>query len=75
MLKINCAGMFNDLKKLQLAHMNVVIQVLMGFMNTTDAAGVEQINAAIAQARTLHGQYDIEMARLLGITLAAPPAP
>src|SRR3990172_8653218 len=43
-----------DLKKLQLAHMNTVVQTLMGFMNTTDAAGVEQINAGIAQARNLH---------------------
>lgn len=63
----------NNLKKIQLSHMSIVVQTLMGFMNTTDAAGVEQINAAIAQARNLHGQYDLEMARLLGITLVAPP--
>jgi hypothetical protein len=62
-----------DLKKLQLAHMGLVVQILMGFMNTTDAAGVDKINAGIAQARKLHGQYDLEMARLLGITLVAPP--
>ena len=65
----------NDLKKLQLAHMSVVVQTLMGFLNTTDAAGADQINAGIAQARKLHGQYDVEMARLLGITLAVPPSP
>jgi hypothetical protein len=62
-----------DLKKLQLAHMGLVVQILMGFMNTTDAAGVDKINSGIAQARKLHGQYDLEMARLLGITLVAPP--
>ena len=64
-----------DLKKLQLADMNTVVQTLMGFMNTSakDTAGVTQINAGIAQARNLHGQYDIEMARLLGITLVPRP--
>ena len=64
-----------DLKKLQLADMSTVVQTLMGFMNTSakDTAGVKQVNVGIAQARNLHGQYDIEMARLLGITLVAPP--
>ncbi|HET7143998.1 MAG TPA: SH3 domain-containing protein [Anaerolineales bacterium] len=62
-----------NLKKLQIAHMSVVVQTLMAFLNTSDTAGVEKINAAISQARNLHGQYDLEMARLLGITLVAPP--
>jgi hypothetical protein len=63
-----------NLKKLQLADMNTVVQTLMGFMNTSakDPAGVNQVNAGIAQARNLHGQYDVELARLLGITLVAP---
>ena len=63
----------NELKKIQLTHMSIVVQTLMGFMNTTDAAGVEQVNAGIEQAQKLHGLYDIEMARLLGITLVVPP--
>lgn len=62
-----------NLKKLQIGYMSVVVQTLMVFMNTIDPAGVDKINSAIAQARNLHGQYDLEMARLLGITLVAPP--
>jgi hypothetical protein len=42
----------------------------MAFMNNTD---VQLINAGIAQARELHGKYDVELARLLGITLAPQP--
>jgi hypothetical protein len=58
------------LKDLQMAHMNLVIQTLMAFMNNTD---VQLINAGITQARELHGKYDVEMARLLGVTLAPQP--
>jgi hypothetical protein len=58
------------LKNLEMAHMNLVIQTLMAFLNNTD---VQVINAGIGQARELHSQYDIELARLLGITLVAPP--
>ncbi|MCE9644573.1 MAG: SH3 domain-containing protein [Chloroflexi bacterium] len=61
-----------DLKNFQLAHMGMVVQTLMGFMNASDATAIEQVNTGIAQARKLHGQYDLEMARLLGITLVAP---
>jgi hypothetical protein len=61
-----------NLKKMQLAHMNTVVQTLMAFMNSSD---VNVVNAGIAQARQLHAQYDIEMASLLGITLVAPPSP
>ncbi len=59
------------LKKLQLAHMNTVIEILMVFMSNPEAEGVNQ---GIAQARDLHVQYDVEIARLLGLTLVAPPA-
>jgi len=58
------------LKNLEMAHMNLVIKTLMAFMNNTD---IQVINAGIAQARELHSQYDIELARLLGITLVVPP--
>lgn len=62
------------LKKLEMAHMSLVIQVLMAFMNSSGAqTDTQAINAAIAQARELHAKYDIEMARLLGITLVARP--
>jgi len=59
-----------ELKKLQIAHMRSVVQTLIAFMNSTDVATV---NEGIAQSRELHARYDIELARLLGVTLAAPP--
>jgi hypothetical protein len=58
------------LKNLEMGHMNLVIQTLMAFMNNTD---VKVINAGIAQARDVRHQYDVELARLLGITLAPQP--
>jgi hypothetical protein len=59
-----------NLKNLQLAHMNTVIEILMVFMGNAQAEGV---NPGIAQARDLHMKYDIEIARLLGVTLVPPP--
>jgi len=59
-----------NLKGLQISHMNTVIEILMIFM--TNAQG-EQLNQGIAQARDLHMKYDIEMARLLGVTLVPQP--
>jgi len=59
-----------NLKGMQLAHMQIVIQTLMAFMSSSD---VNLVNAGISQARELHGQYDIELARLLGITLVPRP--
>ncbi|MBM3124544.1 MAG: hypothetical protein FJZ87_05650 [Chloroflexi bacterium] len=58
------------LKDLQLAHMNVVIQTLMAFMSSAD---LNAVNQGIAAARDSHNQYDIEMARLLGVTLVPQP--
>lgn len=59
-----------DLKDLQINHMNTVIEILMTFMSNAQA---ENVNQGIAQARDLHMQYDVEVARLLGLTLVAPP--
>ena len=59
-----------ELKQLQLGHMNTVIETLMVFMGNPQA---EAVNPGIAQARDLHMKYDIEMARLLGVTLVPPP--
>jgi hypothetical protein len=59
-----------DLKVLQINHMNTVIEILMVFMANAQSEGVSQ---GIAQARDLHMKYDIEIARLLGLTLVAPP--
>jgi hypothetical protein len=58
-----------ELKRLQIAHMNVVVQTLMAFMGNADA---QQVSAGIGQAQQLHNEYDVEMARLLGVTLVAP---
>lgn len=59
-----------DLKKLQISHMNTVVEILMVFMANPQA---ENVNQGIAQARDLHLKYDIEIARLLGLTMVAPP--
>ena len=62
-----------DLKKLQVSHMRTVVQTLLAFVGNSD---INIINNGIAQARELHAQYDIEMARLLGVTLTIPsPVP
>ena len=55
-----------SLKKLQLEHMQTVVQTLLAFIGNSDP---NFINTNIAKARDLHQQYDIELARLLGITL------
>lgn len=61
------------LKELQIKHMTIVVQTLLAFMGSSDAS---LVNTGIAQARDLHAQYDIEMARLLGVTLTiSTPAP
>lgn len=60
------------LKQLEMAHMNLVIKILIAFMNT-QGADVQSINTGIAKAREIHTKYDVEMARLLGITLVVPP--
>lgn len=60
------------LKEYEIAHMKLVVQVLIAFLNTTNA-DPQTINAGIERARELHAKYDIEMARLLGITLVVPP--
>jgi hypothetical protein len=58
-----------ELKKLQLLHMNIVLETLMAFMANTQS---QDVSRGIAEARDLHMKYDIEIARLLGLTLVAP---
>ncbi len=59
-----------NLKKAQLSYMQVVVQTLMVFMGNSDMG---LVNSGISQARELHTQYDIELARLLGLTLVVAP--
>lgn len=61
-----------NLKILQINHMNIVIETLMAFMGNSDA---QNVNQGIAQARDLRMKYDVEIARLLGLTLVVPPSP
>jgi hypothetical protein len=60
------------LKEYEIGHMKLVVQVLIAFLNTNNA-DAQTLNAGIEKARELHARYDIEMARLLGITLVVPP--
>lgn len=57
------------LKILQVDHMTAVVQTLLAFVGNADA---NLINAGISRARDLHSHYDVEMARVLGITLVVP---
>jgi hypothetical protein len=57
-----CLG---KLKEYQLAHMNSVINTLLGFVNGTDPT---ILNESIAQARKEHDLYTLELARLLGFS-------
>lgn len=61
-----------SLKKLQLEHMEIVVQTLLAFIGNSDP---NLVNTGISRARDLHQQYDIELARLLGITLQISTAP
>jgi len=58
-----------NLKEIQISHMQVVVQTLLAFVGKSD---VSVVNAGITKARELHAQYDIEVARLLGVTLVVP---
>jgi hypothetical protein len=60
-----------ELKRLQVEHMNAVIVTLAILMSPTPSPDL--ISHGIASANDLHNQYEIELARLLGITLVGPP--
>jgi hypothetical protein len=62
-----------QLKELQISNMNAVINTLIFFINIKDQAGMEQVNFNILQARELRVKYDIEHARLLGVTITPAP--
>lgn len=62
-----------NLKTLQVQHMQIVVQTLLAFMG--NSVNTDLVNAGITQARDLRLKYDVEMARLLGITLQAPASP
>ena len=60
----------NALKQYQLAHMNIVINTMLGFLSNTE---MEVLNQGIALARQQHDQYTLELANLLGLTVVAAP--
>jgi hypothetical protein len=57
-----------ELRQLQLTHMNTVIETMLSFMSRGDQAAVAQ---GIHQGRGQHDQYVAELARLMGVTAAA----
>ncbi|HEX2698218.1 MAG TPA: hypothetical protein VHM28_10960 [Anaerolineales bacterium] len=60
------------LKAHQLADMNIVINTLIAFVGGADQ---KSLNDGIARARQEHDAYAIEMARILGVTVAPPVTP
>lgn len=63
-------GCLAKLKQLQVAHMNVVIETLMGMLNQTKP---EELQKGILAARQLHDQYTLELGRAYGVTFVAAP--
>lgn len=59
-----------NLKTYQISHMNSVINTLIAFMSGASQADVDQ---GIALARDQHDKYTLELARVLGLTVVAPP--
>src|SRR5215204_2481827 len=62
------AACLTTLKKLQMAHMNSVINTMLASVGGADA---NTLNSGLAQARQEHDQYTLEIVKLLGITPAA----
>lgn len=54
-----------ELKRLQLVHMNTVINMFLGFLGAGSTTGVNQ---AIETARQQHDDYVLELARIIGVT-------
>ena len=59
------------LKEHQLAHMNTVINTLLGFLSGSDEGALSQ---SILLARQQHDEYTLELASVLGLTVIAPTA-
>ncbi len=61
----SCLG---KLKDLQVAHMNMVIDTLLGMLN---GAKPEDLQTGISNSRQLHDAYTVELANVLGLTVVA----
>lgn len=61
----------DNLKRLQIAHMNTVIETLMAFLG---GASGDVVNRGVSQARQLHDLYTLELMRVLGLTLVPATA-
>jgi hypothetical protein len=60
------------LKSLQLTHMDAVINTMLVFMSGGNNPNRDALVQGIAQARTLHEHYNVELARLIGATYVPP---
>jgi hypothetical protein len=63
----SCLG---QLKDLQVGHMNMVIDTMLGMLN---GAKPEALQTGIINARKLHDAYTLELANVLGVTIVAKP--
>jgi len=61
-----------NLKTLQIAHMNSVINTLIAFMSGSDQQSIDQ---GISIARQQHDQYTVELASVLGLTVVPATLP
>ena len=69
---IKVSACVEQLKSFQIAHMNMVINTMLAFMNKSDP---EMLVEGIIQARLLNEEYRKEKARLLGEEYIPPPTP
>ncbi|MCZ2121953.1 MAG: hypothetical protein LC108_06795 [Anaerolineales bacterium] len=60
------------LKQLQILQMNTAINVFLAFINNADN---EAVNQGVALTRQQHDNYLLELAKLIGATVVAPPSP
>lgn len=63
-------GCLAQLKQLQVAHMNVVINTLMGMLSQSSP---EDLQKGILAARQLHDEYTLELGRAYGVTFVVEP--
>jgi len=71
---LNVPPCLKDLHAYQLAYMDTSINLMIIFIKDADPARDPVISQGVALVNQYHNQYTLEMARLTGWTLPAPPA-
>jgi len=62
-----------QLKIYQISYMDTFIQTMLALDSMTSSVNADVLKSGLAQAQQYHNLYTLELARLLGITIVAPP--